>query len=75
VVEGTGHWRVQTEGLVRTSPDTAQHRDMLVVNPEPADEAMRVYLETFHGRTHDTGKKKCGSHDTERKKIVLNNNT
>jgi len=47
---------------------------MLVVNPEPADEVMRAYLETFHGRTRDTGKKKCGSHDTERKKIVLNNN-
>src|SRR6267142_3017767 len=29
----------------------------------------------IHGRTRDTGKKKCGSCDTERKKIMLNNNT
>jgi len=48
---------------------------MSVVDPEPADEAMNAYLETFHGRMRDTGKKKCGSRDTERKKIVLNNNT
>ena len=46
----------------------------LSFDPEPADEAMRAYLETFHGRMCDTGKKKCGLHDTERKKIMLNNN-
>jgi len=57
VVEGTGHWRAQTEGPVRTSPDTAQHRDMSVVDPEPADEAMRAYLETFHGRMSQERKK------------------
>jgi len=58
------------------SPDTAQHRDMSVIDPEPADEAMRAYLETFHGRTHDMGKKerKNAVHVTQRKKIVLNNN-
>ena len=59
------------------SPNTAQHRDMLVVDPEPADEAMRAYLETFHGRTRDTGKKerKNAVCTTQRKKMVLNNNT
>jgi len=49
---------------------------MLVIDPEPADEAMRAYLETFHGRMHDTGKKerKNAVRATQRKKIMLNNN-
>jgi len=47
---------------------------MSVVDPEPADEAMRAYLETFHGRMCDTGKKKCSLCNIERKKIMLNNN-